>query len=171
MRRRCVISLALAAALSLSLAGCFGLGEKDGGSDDPTGAVLDLAEDATEVARTLGGIDWGKTVRVVVRDAATGEELAEVADQARIEELFSPLSQVSGMAPAPDAPEEYVVEVWEPETIKLGQTEDDVSEYKGLEVVTYEGSDVVTLKVVPISLSVNLTSEGGVADAIRELAR
>ena len=171
MRRRCVVSLALVAALSLSLAGCLGLGEKDGGPDDPTGAVLDLAEDATEVARTLGGIDWGKTVRAVMRDAATGEELAEVADQAQVEGLFSPLSQVSGMAPAPDAPEEYVVEVWEPETVRLGQSADDVGEYKGLEVVTYEGSDVVTLRVVPISLSINLTSEGGVADAIRALAR
>ena len=171
MRRRCIVTLALAAALSLSLAGCLGLGEKDGGSDDPTDALLDLAEDATEVARTLGDIDWGKTVRAVVRDAATGEELAEIADQAQIEELFSPLSRVNGMAPTPDAPEEYVVEIWEPETIKLGQSADDVSEYKGLEVVTYESSDVVTLKVVPISLSINLTSEGGVADAIRELAR
>ncbi|OUO35962.1 hypothetical protein [Olsenella sp. An290] len=171
MHRSRIVTLALAAALSLSLAGCLGLGEKDGGPDDPAGAVLGLAEDATEVARTLGGIDWGKTVRAVVRDAATGEELAEVADQARIEGLFSPLSQVSGMAPAPDAPEEYVVEVWEPETVRLGQSADDVGEYKGLEVVTYEGSDVVTLRVVPISLSVNLASEGGVADAVRELAR
>lgn len=171
MRRSRFATLVLAAALSFSLAGCFGLGEKNGGSDDPTGAVLDLAENATEVARTVGDIDWGKTVRAVVRDAATGEELAEVTDQAQIEELFSPLSQVNGMAPTPDAPEEYVVEIWEPETIKLGQSADDVSEYKGLEVVTYESSDVVTLKVVPISLSINLTSEGGVADAIRELAR
>lgn len=171
MRRSRFAMLVLAAALSLSLAGCFGLGEKNGGSDDPTGAVLDLAENATEIARTLKDIDWGKTSRAVVRDAATGEEVAEVTDQAQIEELFSPLSRVNGMAPTPDAPEEYVVEIWEPETIKLGQSADDVSEYKGLEVVTYEGSDVVTLKAVPISLSINLTSEGGVADAIRELAR
>ena len=91
-------------------------------------------------------------------------------DQAQIDEIFSPLSQVNGLAPTPDAEREYVVEIWEPETIRLGQSADDVGEYKGLEVVTYEGSDVVTLTVVPISLSINLSSEGGVADAIRALA-
>lgn len=171
MRRSRFATLVLAAALSFSLAGCFGLGGQGNGSEGQADALFDLAEDATEVARTLGDIDWGKTVQAVVRDAATGEELAELTDRAQIEELFSPLSQVNGMAPTPDAPEEYVVEIWEPETIKLGQSADDVSEYKGLEVVTYEGSDVVTLRVVPISLSVNLTSEGGVADAIRALAR
>ena len=171
MHRSRIVTLALAAALSLSLAGCFGLGEQSDRAQDFTNSLVDMAEDATEIARTLQDIDWGKTVRAVVRDAATGEELAELTDQAQIEELFSPLSKVNGMAPTPDAPEEYVVEIWEPETIKLGQSADDVSEYKGLEVVTYEGSDVVTLKLAPISLSVNLTSEGGVADAIRVLVR
>ena len=168
--RRRIAALALVAALSLSLAGCFGLGEKVDEAQSLADSLTDMAENATEVAQTLEDIDWGKTVRAVVRDAATGEELAEITDQAQIDEIFSPLSQVNGMAPTPDAPEEYVVEIWEPEAIKLGQSADDVGEYKGLEVVTYEGSDVVTLTVVPIDLSINLASEGGVAEAIRELA-
>ncbi len=171
MTRRRIATLALAAVLSFSLTGCFGLGEQNDGSEDPVDALVDVAENATEVARTLGDIDWGKSVRAVVRDAKTGEQLAEITDQAQISEVFSPLSQVNGMAPTPDAPKEYVVELWEPETIKLGQTADDVDEYKGMEIVTYEGSDVVTLTVVPIDLSINLTSEGGVADAIRDLVR
>lgn len=168
MRHRAV-AIALAAALSFSLAGCFGLGEKDEDSTGLTDMLTDMAENATEVARELESIDWSKTVRAVVYDA-DGSQVAEITDQAQIDEIFSPLSQVNGLAPTPDAEREYVVEIWEPETIKLGQSADDVGEYKGLEVVTYEGSDVVTLTVVPISLSINLSSEGGVADAIRALA-
>lgn len=168
MRHRAV-AIALAAALSFSLAGCFGLGEKDEDSTGLTDMLTDMAENATEVARELESIDWSKTVRAVVYDA-DGSQVAEITDQAQIDEIFSPLSQVNGLAPTPDAEREYVVEIWEPETIRLGQSADDVGEYKGLEVVTYEGSDVVTLTVVPISLSINLTSEGGVADAIRALA-
>lgn len=168
MRHRAV-AIALAAALSFSLAGCFGLGEKDEDSTGLTDMLTDMAENATEVARELESIDWSKTVRAVVYDA-DGSQVAEITDQAQIDEIFSPLSQVNGLAPTPDAEREYVVEIWEPETIRLGQSADDVGEYKGLEVVTYEGSDVVTLTVVPISLSINLSSEGGVADAIRALA-
>lgn len=168
MRHRAV-AIALAAALSFSLAGCFGLGEKDEDSTGLTDMLTDMAENATEIARELESIDWSKTVRAVVYDA-DGSQVAEITDQAQIDEIFSPLSQVNGLAPTPDAEREYVVEIWEPETIRLGQSADDVGEYKGLEVVTYEGSDVVTLTVVPISLSINLSSEGGVADAIRALA-
>ena len=168
MRHRAV-AIALAAALSFSLAGCFGLGEKDEDSTGLTDMLTDMAENATEVARELESIDWSKTVRAVVYDA-DGEQVAEITDQAQSDEIFSPLSQVNGLAPTPDAEREYVVEIWEPETVKLGQSADDVGEYKGLEVVTYKGSDVVTLTVVPISLSINLSSEGGVADAIRALA-
>ena len=167
MRHRAV-ALILAAALSFSLAGCFGLGDKNEGSTGLTDMLTDMAENATEIARELESIDWSKTVRAVVYDA-DGTQVAEITDQAQIDKIFSPLSQVNGLAPTPDAEREYVVEIWEPETVKLGQSADDVGEYKGLEVVTYEGSDVVTLTVVPISLSINLSSEGGVADAIRAL--
>ena len=168
MRHRAV-ALILAATLSFSLAGCFGLGDKNEGSTGLTDMLTDMAENATEIARELESIDWSKTVRAVVYDA-DGTQVAEITDQAQIDEIFSPLSQVNGLAPTPDAEREYVVEIWEPETVKLGQSADDVGEYKGLEVVTYEGSDVVTLTVVPVSLSINLSSEGGVADAIRALA-
>lgn len=168
MRHRAV-ALILAATLSFSLAGCFGLGDKNEGSTGLTDMLMDMAENATEIARELESIDWSKTVRAVVYDA-DGEQVAEITDQAQIDEIFSPLSQVNGLAPTPDAEREYVVEIWEPETIKLGQSADDVGEYKGLEVVTYKDSDVVTLTVVPVSLSINLSSEGGVADAIRALA-
>ena len=169
MHRSRIVTLALVAALSLPLAGCFGLGEQSNGPTGLTDSLVDMAEDATEIARTLGGIEWGKTNRTVIRDAATGEQLAEITDQAQIDEIFSPLSQVNGIAPTPDAPEEYVVEIWQPSTVTLLDGKDEADEVEVVHLITYEGSDVVTLKVVPISLSVNLASESGVADAIRAL--
>lgn len=169
MHRSRIVTLALVAALSLPLAGCFGLGEQSNGPTDLTDSLVDMAEDATEIARTLEGIEWGKTNRAVIRDAATGEQLAEITDQAQIDEIFSPLSQVNGIAPTPDAPEEYVVEIWQPSTVTLLDGKDEADEVEVVHLITYEGSDVVTLKVVPISLSVNLASESGVADAIRAL--
>ena len=168
MRHR-PVALILAAALSFSLAGCFGLDDKSEDSTGLTGMLTDMAENATEIARELEGIQWDKTSRAVVYDA-DGTQVAEITDQTQIDEIFSPLSQVNGLAPTPDAEREYVIEIWQPATIKLGETADDADETKVVEVVTYEGSDVVTLTVLPISLSINLASEGGVADAIRALA-
>ena len=169
MHRSRIVTFALAAALSLPLAGCFGLGEQGDRAQDLTNSLVDMAENATEIARTLEGIEWGKTSRAVVRDAATGEQIAEVTDQAQIDRIFSPLSQVNGIAPTPDAPEEYVMEIWQPSTVTLLGGEDAADEVEVVHLTTYEGSDVVRLTVVPISLSVNLASESGVADAIRAL--
>ena len=131
---------------------------------------LVVARPSTAAADDLS--DLSAIQQEIQEHNADYKEAQEQVDelQAQIDEIFSPLSQVNGLAPTPDAEREYVVEIWEPETVKLGQSADDVGEYKGLEVVTYKGSDVVTLTVVPISLSINLSSEGGVADAIRALA-
>ena len=92
MRHRAV-ALILAAALSFSLTGCFGLGDKSEDSTGLTDMLTDIAENATEIARELESIDWSKTVRAVVYDA-DGEQVAEITDQAQIDEIFSPLSQV-----------------------------------------------------------------------------
>ena len=89
MRHRAV-ALILAAALSFSLAGCFGLGDKSEDSTGLTNMLTDMAENAAEIARELEGIDWSKTVRAVVYDA-DGTQVAEITDQAQIDEIFSPL--------------------------------------------------------------------------------
>ena len=69
-------ALVLAAALSLSLAGCFGL-ERVG---DAVDAATDLADRAAEAADALSSVEWGKLSRAVVLDAASGEKIAEVTD-------------------------------------------------------------------------------------------
>ena len=158
VRARTAIAALLAATIALPLTGCFGLPEPD-----------EFAGQAQELADTLSSVDWGKVCRLVVRDAQTGEVIREVTDQTEIEDAFEPFSEENGIATEPAAEAEYVFELWEPETQKLGQSADDLEEYKGLEVTTYEGSPVVGLEVSPIGLRLYLTSQSA-ADALRALA-
>ena len=165
MRVRTAIAALLAAAVALPLTGRFGLP----GPDDVADQAEEVASRARELADTLSGVDWGKVSRLVVRDAQTGEVIREVTDQTEIEDAFEPLSEESGLAAEPDADAEYVFELWQPGTQKLGQSADDLKEYKGLEVTTYEGSPAVGLEVSPIGLRLYLTSQPA-ADALRSLA-
>ena len=165
MRARTAIAALLAATIALPLAGCFGLP----GLDDVAGQAEEVASQAQELADTLSGVDWGKVCRLVVRDAQTGEVVRELTDQTEIEGAFEPFSEESGIATEPEERAEYVFELWEPETQKLGQSADDLEEYKGLEVTTYEGSPVVGLELSPIGLRLHLTSPTA-ADALRALA-
>ena len=165
MRARTAIAALLAATIALPLVGCFGLP----GLDDVAGQAEEVASQAQELADTLSGVDWGKVCRLVVRDAQTGEVVRELTDQTEIEGAFEPFSEESGIATEPEERAEYVFELWEPETQKLGQSADDLEEYKGLEVTTYEGSPVVGLEVSPIGLRLHLTSQTA-ADALRALA-
>ena len=158
-------ALVLAAALSLSLAGCFGL-ERVG---DAVDAATDLADRATEAADALSSVEWGKLSRAVVRDAASDEKIAEVTDQSAIGSAFTGLSGECGLAATPDAAEEYVIEVWQPTTATVANG-GDTEEVQVLEVTTYEGSDVVTLEVTPVGLTLTLDAPAGAADDLRALA-
>ena len=158
MRARTAIVALLAATIALPLTGCFGLPEPD-----------EFAGQVQELADTLSNVDWGKVSRLVVRDAQTGEVIREVTDQTEIEDAFEPFSEENGLATEPDEPAEYVFELWQPETQKLGQDVTDLDEVKVLEVTTYEGSPVVELEVSPIGLRLHLTSRAA-ADALRSLA-
>lgn len=155
-------ALVLAAMLSLSLAGCFGL-ERIG---DAVDAATDLADRATEAADALSSVEWGKLSRAVVRDAASGEKIAEVTDQSAIGSAFTGLSRECGLAATPDAAEEYVIEVWQPATATVANGGDT----EVLEVTTYESSDVVTLEVTPVGLTLTLDAPAGAADDLRALA-
>ena len=80
---------------------------------------------------------------LVVRDAATGEAVREVTDQAEIERAFEPLSGINGLADAPEAAAEYVLELWQPETQKAGQDAGGLQDVKVLETTIYEGTSTV----------------------------
>lgn len=180
MRVPKTVAALLAATLALPLAGCFGLptpgeianhaGEIASHAGEIAGRADDLADQALELADTLSGIDYGKTSRLVVRDAATDEVVREVTDQAEIEQAFEPLSGVNGLADAPDAAAEYVLELWQPETQKAGQDASDVQDVKVLEVTTYEGSSTVTIEVSIIGLRLDLAASEETVDALRALA-
>ena len=165
MGARTGIATLLAASIALSLTGCFGMPSPS----DIANQAEDFASQAQELADAFSNVDWGKACRLVVRDAQTGEVIREVTDQREIEDAFEPFSGEGSIATEPDEPAEYVFELWEPETQKLGQSADDLKEYKGLEVTTYEESPVVGVEVNPIGLKLYLTSQAA-ADALRALA-
>ena len=170
----------IAAALALPLGGCFGI--PDPGevaskaekiatrAEEFASQAEEAASQAEELADTLSSIEWSKVSRLVVKDAATGKVVREVTDQDEIARAFTPLSGENGLAAAPDEPAEYVFELREPETQKLGQDASDLEEYKGLEATTYKGSSVVTLEMSPIGLKLHLSSQAA-ANSLRALAR
>lgn len=162
---RLALAALLAAALALPLAGCFGIPDPD----EIAGKAEEAASQAQELAGTLSSVEWGKVSRLVVKDAASGEVVREVTDQGEIEQAFAPLSYENGLASAPEEPVECIFELWEPETIKAGQSASSLEEVEVLEATTYEGSPVVTLEMSPIGLRLHISSQAA-ADSLRGLA-
>lgn len=168
MKIRIIAAGALAATLALPLSGCFGI--VGDATDSPVDSLTDLVENAVEAADQLKDVEWDKLSRAVVRDAATGEVVAEITDQPTIETAFAPFSSENGLASKPENAEEYLIEVWQPTTVKLGEDAADAEEIQILEVITYRDSNVVTLTVTPLDLTLHLDTSAGTADALRALA-
>ncbi|HJG37799.1 hypothetical protein [Enorma phocaeensis] len=121
------------------------------------------------MADTLASTDWSKTSKLVVRNAETGEEIALITDQALIEDAVSGLSDINSVAAEPDASPEYVVEVWQPETIRFGETEPS-GDTCVLELTTYQDSDVVGLSVSLLDISLYMHAPT-TAEELRTLAQ
>lgn len=129
-----------------------------------------LNEDSVNDAEMLAGIEFEKATRIVVCDPKTGKTIKEITDQTAIEEALMPLSQENSIAITPDAPKEYIFELWQPETIKLGQDESDVSEEKVIEITTYKNSDTIRVSMTVLGdISLSMTS-ADTAAALRNLA-
>jgi len=132
-------------------------------------SLANAAEDSADAAEMLAGIE--KATRIVVCDPETGKTIKEITDQTAIEEALMPLSQENSIAITPDAPKEYIFELWQPETIKLGQDESDVSEEKVIEITTYKNSDTIRVSMTVLgNISLSLTSADS-AEALRNLAK
>ena len=166
MRFRTVAAMLLSVIFVLPLGGCSGI-------FDP-GRTASQAEESSSPMRklsdALSGIGQHKRTRLVVRDATTGKVIRETADQDTIDRIFDPLRDENGIARKPDAPAEYTVELWQPKTRKLGQSADDLKEYKAVTVTTYRDSPVVAIRVVPVKIRLCLSSPSA-ADALRALAQ
>lgn len=131
--------------------------------------LADSAEDATDAAEMLAGLEFDNTSRVVVLDAKTGKTIKEITDQTAIVEALSPLSQENSITLTPDSPKEYIFEFWGPETVKAGQDPSDVSDVKLLEITTYQGSDAITINMVVLGgISLSMTPPDG-AESLRNL--
>lgn len=131
--------------------------------------LADSAEDTTDAAEMLAGLEFDNTSRVVVLDAKTGKTIREITDQTAIVEALSPLSQENSIALTPDSPKEYIFEFWGPETVKAGQDPSDVSDVKLLEITTYQGSDAITINMVVLGgISLSITPPDG-AESLRNL--
>lgn len=132
--------------------------------------LANAGEEAADAAEMLAGIEFEKATRIVVCDPKTGKTIKEITDQTAIEEALMPLSQENSIAVTPDAPEEYIFELWQPETIKLGQDESDVSEEKVIEITTYKNSDTIRVSMTVLGdISLSMTS-ANTAEALRNLA-
>lgn len=165
-------ALALSAVIALS--GCSAIDAVNEATDaatdamntaaDAAGAVSDMAGSAAEAVDALANFDWTRIGNVVVRDAATGDIVAEPTDGEAIQTALEGLSDTSGVALTPDSAEEYVFEV-KPDS-PLAEEGADAADL--LVITTYEGSDVVKVRIASVGIELCLTSPG-TADALRQL--
>ena len=148
---------------------------------DGVDAVRDFGIDLGAAVKDgdLSAIESIGATRVVVRDASTGEELKTVTDQDAIATAFRAFSGTWGLAGKRDTKDlapEYEFELWQKETVKLGQSEDRVAEVQAATITTYAGSDIITVglgkgEALGGALSVNLTAPDATSlDTLRSLA-
>ena len=132
-------------------------------------SLADSTEQAADAAEVLAGLDFTKTARLVVCDPQTGNILTEITDQTAVEKALAPLSQENAIARTPNSPEEYLFEMWQPDTIKAGQDASEISDEKVLEITTYQNSDTITVSMVALGgISLSMDTPDG-AKALREL--
>ena len=143
---------------------------------DGIDALTQFGEDLGQAIAdgNLSAISAEKFTRIIVRDATTGEELAEVSDKDTIDTAFAGFSDVSAdaiSASSDSLSPEYELELWQKLTVKLGESPDRVADVRAGSITTYQGSDVVTLKVGEGKLlSVDVTVPAETAEALRALA-
>lgn len=148
---------------------------------DGVDAVMDFGVDLGAAVKDgdLSAIESVGATRVVVRDAASGEELATVTDQDTITEAlraFSGAWRVASKRETEKLAPEYQLELWQKETVKLGQSEDRVAEVQACTITTYAGSNVIAIglgkgEALGGALSVNLTApDAASVDTLRALA-
>ena len=201
MRRIFGISAASAGVVAAALAGALGLAacshdvtaqdavdtSTDVGSTavdtymDGVDALIDFGTDLGAAVNEgdLSAIESIGATRVVVRDAATGEELKTVTDQGAISAAFKGFSAkwgVAGKSDVADLTPEYTLELWQKETVKLGESGDRAAEVRASTLTTYRDSNLLTVSLgkgeaLDGALSVNLAAPDAAAlDGLRALA-
>ena len=148
---------------------------------DGVDAVVDFGTDLGAALQDgdLSAIESVGTTRIVTRDASTGDELKTVTEQTAIADALKGFSgkwklvrrsEVEGLTP------EYSFELWQKETVKLGQSEDRVAEVQACTITTYVDSNAITVSLgkgeaLGGVLSVSLIApDAASVDALRSLA-
>lgn len=192
---------ATAALLTFILSGCMVTDQTDATLDDARDAVQE-AQDAIDgaagdvqdalngVGDTLSGIAnapqalldmfdsadalFTKMASAAVYDAKTGEEIAVVDDRQAIENVVSKVNLVKLVSSHPDSSTaEYQITFSQNETIKLGQSADELKQVEAVTFTTYTDSNIVTIYIPAVHDSINTFDfevSQEFADALRGLA-
>lgn len=186
----------VAACLTLAclLSGCSVVTDEGDGSLDDALNSLDSAQqdlqDAAQVTEDAlnlvfdGGLpddlvahldSFGKDMQsAVVIDAQTGKVINQVDDPARVTKVASKINLVEMVSSHPDSSTaEYQISFSQNETIKLGQSADDVKQVEALTITTYQDSNIIELHV-PMLKSLDtfgFEATPEFVEALRSLAR
>lgn len=198
---RLLVASAASALLVATLSGCVVANPADTTLDDAREAVQE-AQDALDAAATdvqgamddvsdafsgianapqalldmFGSADalFSKMTSVAVYDAQTGEEIAVIDDRQAVADVVSKVNLVKLVSSHPDSSTvEYQITFSQNETIKLGQSADELKRMEAITFTTYRGSNVVEIYISAAPESMNtfdfeVTQE--FADALRGLA-
>lgn len=125
----------------------------------------------------LSDIDSSSVTRLVATDADSGEALYETDDAKTVQEALAGFLGAWDLASDDDmrsaGKATYVVELWERETVKFGQSPDDVGEFCAGSLTVYADSDrIVTFKLFDGSfITLNLIArENDAALGLKRLA-
>ena len=157
--------------------GSAAIGAYMGGVD----AVIDFGTDLGAAVQDgdLSAIESVGATRVIARDTASGDELKTVTDQVAIADAlkgFSGKWKPARRSEVEDLMPEYALELWQKETVKLGQSEDRVAEVQACTITTYIDSNAITVSLgkgeaLGGALSVSLIApDAASVDALRSLA-
>ncbi len=184
-----------AAAFTFALTGCSMVtdpvdttlqGAQDA-LDEAQGAISEAFEDTQETLSGMtdapqalmdmfGGSDAlvSQMTSAAVFDAKTGKELAVIDDDKRLANVLAKTNLTKLVSSHPDSSTaEYQISFSQNETIKLGQSPEDVKSYVAVTFTTYEDSNIVEIFIPAAPESFNtydfeVTPE--FADALRSLA-
>lgn len=110
-----------------------------------------------------------------VYDAKTGKELAVIDDETRIADVLAQTNLTKLVSSHPDSSTaEYQITFSQNETVKLGQSPEDVKSYEAVTFTTYENSNIVEIFIpaVPEMLGTyDFEVSPEFANALRSLAK
>ncbi len=147
-----------------------------GAADDVQGAISGIANAPQALQDMLESADamFTKMASVAVYDAQTGEEIAVVDGPDVVSDVASKVNLVKLVSSHPDpSTAEYQITFSQNETIKLGQSADELKRVKAITFTTYQDSNIVEIYIPAAHDSINtfdfeVTQE--FADALRSLA-